>query len=69
MGRPARRGLGTRARDPGVGFFTTCGGVLREGVPMKYRAIREHSRRYPIRLMCRALAVSAAGLLRVAHTA
>jgi putative transposase len=28
---------------------------------MKYRAIREHSRRYPIRLMCRALAVSPAG--------
>ena len=28
--------------------FTMCGGVLREGVPMKYRAIREHTRRYPI---------------------
>lgn len=28
---------------------------------MKYRAIRKHSRRYPIRLMCRALAVSPAG--------
>jgi putative transposase len=28
---------------------------------MKYRAICESSRRYPIRLMCRALAVSAAG--------
>ncbi len=28
---------------------------------MKYRAIREHSRRYPIRLMCRALTVSPAG--------
>ena len=28
---------------------------------MRYRAIREHDRRYPIRLMCRALAVSAAG--------
>ena len=28
---------------------------------MKYRVIREHSRRYPIRLMCSALAVSAAG--------
>jgi len=28
---------------------------------MKYRVIREYSRRYPIRLMCRALAVSAAG--------
>jgi len=28
---------------------------------MKYRAIRDNSRRYPIRLMCRALAVSAAG--------
>ena len=25
---------------------------------MRYRAIREHDRRYPIRLMCRALAVS-----------
>ena len=28
---------------------------------MKYRVIQEHDRRYPIRLMCRALAVSAAG--------
>ena len=28
---------------------------------MKYRAIREHSRRYPIRFMCRALTVSPAG--------
>jgi transposase InsO family protein len=28
---------------------------------MKYRAIRDHSRRYPIRLMCRALAASPAG--------
>ncbi len=28
---------------------------------MRYQAIREHDRRYPIRLMCRALAVSPAG--------
>ena len=28
---------------------------------MRYRAIQEHDRRYPIRLMCRALEVSAAG--------
>jgi putative transposase len=28
---------------------------------MRYRAIQEHDRRYPIRLMCRALAVSPAG--------
>lgn len=28
---------------------------------MRYRAIQEHDRRYPIRLMCRARAVSAAG--------
>ena len=28
---------------------------------MRYRVIREYDRRYPIRLMCRALAVSAAG--------
>ncbi len=28
---------------------------------MRYRAIQEQNRRYPIRLMCRALAVSAAG--------
>ena len=37
------------------------GGVLREGIPMRYRAIQEQDRRYPIRLMCRALAVSAVG--------
>jgi len=28
---------------------------------MRYRAIQEHDRRFPFRLMCRALAVSAAG--------
>lgn len=28
---------------------------------MRYRAIQEHDRRYPIRLMCRALSVSPAG--------
>ena len=28
---------------------------------MRYRAIQEHDRRDPIRLMCRPLAVSAAG--------
>ncbi len=28
---------------------------------MRYRASQEYDRRYPIRLMCRALAVSAAG--------
>ena len=27
---------------------------------MRYRVIQEHDRRYPIRLMCRALAVPAA---------
>ena len=28
---------------------------------MRYRVIQEHDRRYPIRVMCRALAVAAAG--------
>ena len=28
---------------------------------MRYRAIQGHDRRYPVRLMCRALAVSPAG--------
>ncbi|MBK8379109.1 MAG: IS3 family transposase [Nitrospira sp.] len=31
---------------------------------MRYRVIQEHDRRYPIRLMCRALAVSPAGIMR-----
>ncbi|MEK7350414.1 MAG: IS3 family transposase [Nitrospirota bacterium] len=42
-------------------FLKRAAAFLREGVPMRYRAIQEHDRRYPIRLMCRALAVSAAG--------
>jgi len=42
-------------------LFTTGGGVLRERVSMRYRAIQGHDRRVPIRLMCRALALSAAG--------
>ena len=37
------------------------GGVLREGIAMRYRAIQEQDRRYPIRPMCRVLAVSPAG--------
>ena len=28
---------------------------------MRYRVIQEHDRRYPVRLMCRALAVPSAG--------
>ena len=44
----ARAGeTGTRTGYQGVGFFTTRGGVLREGVPMRYRAIHENDRRYP----------------------
>ncbi len=52
----------TRKRDLeiGTGFITPCGGVLREGVPMRYRVIQEYDRRYPLLLMCRALAVSSA---------
>ena len=34
---------------------------------MKYRAIRDNAVRYPIRLMCRALAVSPAGYYDWAH--
>lgn len=41
--------------------FKTCGGVLREGTQMKYRAIEDNADRFPIRLMARALKVSAAG--------
>ena len=52
---------GVGAGDPGAGFFKTCGGVLCEGIPMSYRAIQGHDRRYPVRLMCRALAVAPAG--------
>ena len=32
---------GVGAGHPGRGFFTTCGGVLREGVPMRCCAIQE----------------------------
>lgn len=46
---------------PRNGIVYNVRGVLREGVPMKYPAIREYSRRYPIRLKCRTLAVSPAG--------
>ncbi|MBH0210011.1 MAG: IS3 family transposase [Nitrospira sp.] len=42
-------------------FLKRAAAFLREGVAMRYRVIQEHDRRYPIRLMCRALAVSAAG--------
>jgi len=52
---------GKRHATEGAEFFNTCGGVLRERIPMRDRAIQEHDRRYPIRLMCRTLAVSPAG--------
>ena len=42
-------------------MFNTGGGVLREGIAVRFRAIQEYDRRDPIRLMCRALAVSPAG--------
>nr|WP_090893575.1 IS3 family transposase [Candidatus Nitrospira nitrificans] len=42
-------------------FLKRAAAFLREGVAMRYRVIHEHDRRYPIRLMCRVLAVSAAG--------
>ena len=41
--------------------FYDGGGVLREGIPMRYHAIQEHDRRIPIRLLCRALTISPAG--------
>ena len=47
----------TQERD----FFKQCGGVLRQAVGMRCRAIRAHTGRGPVRLMCRTLAVSAAG--------
>lgn len=36
-------------------FFKACGGVFHKGIPMRYCAIQEYDRRYPIRLMYRAL--------------
>lgn len=59
------RGTGAAATrkchaEVGAGVFTTCGGVLREGVPMRYWVIEEYDRRYPCSLMCRALALSPA---------
>ncbi|MEX5219438.1 MAG: IS3 family transposase [Nitrospira sp.] len=42
-------------------FLKRAAAFLREGVAMRYRVIQEYDRRYPIRLMCRALAVSPAG--------
>ena len=68
-GDATRRGRGTHAReagigagDPGTGLVNTGGGVLREGVPLRDRAIQEHDRRFPIRLMCRALAAKIRGI-------
>ena len=64
QGRCGRTGAAQAGeRDPaqGEGFFAICGGILREGTEMKFRAIAEHVRRFPVRLMCRMLQVSAAG--------
>ena len=60
-GRADPAETGTRNAPEGTGWFTTCGGVLREEISMRYRAIHAQDRRDPIRLMCRALSVSAAG--------
>ena len=48
-------------------MVNTGGGVLREGVPLRDRAIQEHDRRFPIRLMCRALAAKIRGIHRASR--
>ena len=50
-----------RDASEGTRWLTTCGGVLREEILMRYRGIYAQDRRDPIRPMCRPLAVSAAG--------
>ncbi|MGH7535451.1 MAG: IS3 family transposase [Gemmatimonadales bacterium] len=42
-------------------FFKKSGGVLRERVAVRYACIARHRGEFPVRLMCRVLAVSAAG--------
>lgn len=37
------------------------GGVLRQGVEMRYRCIDRHRNQYPVRMMCGALNVSSSG--------
>lgn len=56
---PAEAGSGPR--DAGAGFFKECGGVLRQAVAMRCRAIRAHTGRFQVIMMCRTLAVSPSG--------
>lgn len=63
-GRPLCRSRETREREaetgvshPGMGVSTTCCSMFREGIPMKYRAFQESTRRFPIRILCRTFVV------------
>ncbi|TKB43558.1 IS3 family transposase [Thalassotalea mangrovi] len=42
-------------------FFKRCGGVLRQGVRLKFRCIKRHRKQYPVDMMCRVLSVSRSG--------
>ncbi|WNC67830.1 IS3 family transposase [Thalassotalea nanhaiensis] len=42
-------------------FFKRCGGVLRQGVRLKFRCIKRHRDNYSIQMMCKALSVSRSG--------
>src|SRR5687767_6519983 len=67
-GKLASPGRGASAAPPrgggpqaGARAPKKSGGVLREGVAVKYACIRQHRGEFAMRLMCRALGVSPSG--------
>src|SRR5690606_39063799 len=52
---------GARPGHTGARFFKACGGVLREGAQMKYRAIKDNAGRFAVKLMCSVIEVSPSG--------
>src|SRR5580700_5957764 len=52
---------GERGAAPGASIRKKSGGVLREGVAVRYACIARHRGEYPVRLMCGVLEVGTAG--------
>ena len=51
----------TGSDQAGAGFFKRSGGVLCQGVHVRYQIIERCRAAFPVRLMCRSLQVSASG--------
>ena len=63
--KPGRRAHAAQAREcqvaAGARFLKRCGGVLGQGVEVRYRCLDRRRNHHPVRIMCRVLRVSRSG--------